>query len=259
MLRIAVLSDIHGNTIALDAVLADIEARGGADSFWVLGDFSAIGYDPVTPIQRVMALPKPCFVRGNTDRFLYNGQRPPPTREDVLKDPAKLEQFAEVAASFAWSQGALSALGRLGWLANLPLEQRLTLPDGTRLLGVHASPGRDDGAGINPVQSEADLRGILSGCQADLVLVGHTHVPLDVTVDGIRAVNLGSVSNPVGEDLRAKYVTIEADKTGYELRARQVAYDTEAVVAAIRASYHPTADFLIKWIRGQVKHKLTRR
>jgi putative phosphoesterase len=259
MVRIAALSDIHGNSIALEAVLADIAERGGADTYWVLGDFSAIGYDPVTPIERVAALPKARFVRGNTDRFLYTGTRPPPTREDVLDDPQKLEKFAEVAASFAWSQGAITAVDKLRWLAALPLEQRLTLPDGTRLLGVHAAPGQDDGAGINPVQSEADLRAILSGCQADLVLVGHTHVPLDVTVDGIRAVNLGSVSNPVTDDLRASYVMIHADDKGYELIPRHVAYDTEAVVAAIEKSCHPTAEFLVRTIRGQVRHEMTRR
>jgi predicted phosphodiesterase len=46
-MRIALLSDIHGNTLALDAVLADIETRGGVDSYWILGDFSSMGYDPV--------------------------------------------------------------------------------------------------------------------------------------------------------------------------------------------------------------------
>jgi hypothetical protein len=44
--RIAILADIHGNSIALDAALADIEAKGGVDAYWLLGDYAAIGFDP---------------------------------------------------------------------------------------------------------------------------------------------------------------------------------------------------------------------
>ncbi|MBO0795826.1 MAG: metallophosphoesterase family protein, partial [Ktedonobacteraceae bacterium] len=77
-MRIAILSDIHGNPIALEAVLADIRAQGGVDAYWVLGDFSALGYDPVTPLQRVADLPNARFVRGNTDRYAVTGDLPMP-------------------------------------------------------------------------------------------------------------------------------------------------------------------------------------
>ena len=52
-MRIALLSDIHGNPLALDAVLSDIAAQGGVDTYWVLGDFSSLGYDPVSVLERV--------------------------------------------------------------------------------------------------------------------------------------------------------------------------------------------------------------
>jgi predicted phosphodiesterase len=55
-MRVAVFSDIHGNTIALDAVLADITARGGADAYWVLGDLVAIGAQPVQTLERLAAV-----------------------------------------------------------------------------------------------------------------------------------------------------------------------------------------------------------
>ena len=50
-MRLAILSDIHGNPLALDAVLADIQSQGEVDAYWVLGDFAALGYDPVTPLE----------------------------------------------------------------------------------------------------------------------------------------------------------------------------------------------------------------
>ena len=63
MKRIALLADIHGNSLALDAVLAHIQAQGGVDDYWVLGDLCAIGYDPVGVLERLSALPNAIFIR----------------------------------------------------------------------------------------------------------------------------------------------------------------------------------------------------
>ena len=85
-MRIALLSDIHGNPLALDAVLADIEAQGGVDTYWLLGDFSSLGYDPVGVLERVTKLPNAFFLRGNHDRYTVTGERPgpEPNRRDCL-------------------------------------------------------------------------------------------------------------------------------------------------------------------------------
>ena len=124
---------------------------------FVLGDFAALGYDPVTPLEKVTALSHARFTRGNTDRYVVTGDLPVQP-EKALEDPALLPQVIEAARSFSWTRGYLSAAGWLDWLTNLPLEVRLTLPDGTRLLGVHASPGRDDGPGIQSKHSDGNWR-----------------------------------------------------------------------------------------------------
>ncbi len=72
-MRLAILSDIHGNPLALDAVLADIQSQGKVDAYWVLGDFAALGYDPVTPLEKITALSHASFTRGNTDRYVVTG------------------------------------------------------------------------------------------------------------------------------------------------------------------------------------------
>jgi diadenosine tetraphosphatase ApaH/serine/threonine PP2A family protein phosphatase len=136
-------------------------------------------------------------------------------------------------------------------LANVPLEVRLTLPGGTRLLGVHASPGRDDGPGIQSKQSDGKLEKRLAGCEADLVIVGHTHVPLDRQVGEIHVVNLGSVSNPVTQGLQATYVLLDANEHGYTIQLRRVDYDREAVIRAIEQSHHPAPSFLIGFMAGE--------
>lgn len=249
-MRLALLSDIHGNPLALDAVLGDIQNQGGVDAYWVLGDFSALGYDPVTPLEKITALPHIRFTRGNTDRYVVTEDLPLPP-ERALQDPALLPEVIEATRSFAWTRGYLSATGWLNWLTKLPLEVRLTLPDGTHLLGVHASPGRDDGPGLQPRHSDDRLAQRLTGCEADLVVVGHTHIPLDRHVGSIHVINLGSVSNPITPGLQATYALLEADTHGYRIQLRRVDYDREAVIKAIEHSGHPTPSFLAGYMRGE--------
>jgi putative phosphoesterase len=252
-MRIAIFSDIHGNSIALDAVLADIEAQGGVDGYWVLGDLVAIGHDPVTVLERLSALPQARFIRGNTDRFVVTGELPRPTLEEAKAKPDLLPTLLEVARSFAWTQGAVAMAGRLEWLAALPLELRLELPDGTRFLGVHAAPGNDDGWGIQPALSQSELRSLAAGCQADLICVGHTHWPMTAQVNGQQVVNVGSVSNPFPPDLRATYVLLQADTSGYAIQRRRVAFDRQAVIDAVQKVNHPGADYIIRFMHGQHK------
>jgi predicted phosphodiesterase len=250
-MRLALFSDVHGNPIALEAVLADVERQGGVDACWVLGDLAAIGHDPVATLERLTALPEVRFVQGNTDRYLVTGQRPFPGIADARADPDLLPRLVEVAHSFAWTQGYLTAAGWLDWLAALPPEQRLVLPDGTRLLGVHVAPGQDDGSGIHPVLTDEELGGLLADARAELVCVGHTHWPLDRTAAGVRVLNVGSVSNPAAADLRASYVVLEASEAGYQVEFRRVAYDIQAVLEAIERSRHPSGGFIRSHFLGQ--------
>jgi predicted phosphodiesterase len=250
-MRLALFSDIHGNSLALEAVLTDIQAKGGGDAYWVVGDLVALGPDPVGVLQRLVQLPNLTPVRGNTDHYTVAGTTPHPTLTTVQADPAHLPLFATINRSFGWTQGAITTAGWLPWLRALPLEQRLTLPDGTRLLAVHAAPGTDDGDGIHPALGEQQLRTLAQGAGADLIVVGHTHWSLDVTVDGVRFVNLGSVSNPLGSDRRASYWLLEADGVGYHLEQHRVDYDHQAVIEALQAQAHPSADYLILFQQGE--------
>ncbi len=244
-LRLAIFSDIHGNPAALDAVLRDIEHQGGVDACWIVGDFSALGYDPVTPLERIAALGNVVVVRGNTDRYTVSDALPHPTVDDARADPTLIPHLAHVARSFAWTRGYVTAHGWYDWLAALPLEQRLTLPDGTRLLAVHASPGRDDGPGMAPDTPDDEVRARFAGCDADLVVVGHIHVPQDRQLDGLHVVNVASVSNPTPPDRHAHYVLLEADAHGYRLESRHVAYDVRAVIDAVRRAHHPAEDYIL--------------
>jgi len=252
-MRLGILGDIHGNPLALDAVLADLDAWGGVDGYLLMGDYSGIGPDPVTPLERIAALPNAVCLRGNTDRFTANFEVDECELEKMAGEPVLIGQALRMARSFAWTQGYVSARGWIAWLRDLPLEHRLALPDGTRLLAVHASPGRDDGPGITPATSSADLAALIAGADADLIVVGHTHWPQDHRLGSVRVINPGSVSNPPAGDTRASYARLEATRAGYTLEFRRVAYNLDAAIAAARRSDHPARDYILAFLEGTMQ------
>jgi predicted phosphodiesterase len=248
--KTALLADIHGNSMALQNVLEDA-ASIGVGEYWFLGDYAAIGYDPVGVLQRITGLPNARFIHGNTDRYLVTGELPWLRLDEAMKDLAHARTHVQVARSFAWTTGAVGTTGWLSWLRDLPLDFRFTLPDGTRVLAVHAAPGTDDGMGINITTSDEELCELVKRVDTDLLLVGHTHLPFDRMAGRVRVINPGSVSNPFPPDLRACYAVLEADEGGYSVQRRRVDYDREAVIEAVRRVNHPALDYIERFMRGE--------
>jgi len=249
-LKIAILADIHGNSIALDQVLRDIKSIG-VDEYWLLGDFAAIGHDPVGVLERIVNLPRAHFSHGNTDRYLVSGELPWPQFPDLTKDPNLAQLHVHVARSFAWTTGAVGATNWLPWFRDLPIDLCFTLPDGSRVLAVHAAPGTDDGMGININTSDEELSRLVMDENADIVLVGHTHLPFDRMAGVVRVVNPGSISNPFPPDLRASYSILQVDKEGTKIYHRRVDYDREAVIRAAKVVNHPAADYIERFMKGE--------
>jgi predicted phosphodiesterase len=254
-MRAAVFSDVHGSLPALEAVL-DAAADADVDQLWVVGDLVAHGPHPAETVRRLSDLAETrdvVVVRGNTDRYVVNGEVSPLlTALDPAKYADKARMVADARASFDWTLQAVDWAGCLDWLAGLPMEARLTLPDGSLTLLVHASPGHDDGAGLHPEMTEYELRAAgVPDAGAALIFVGHTHVPMDRSHDGVRVVNVGSVSVPVTADPRAMWTLLSADEHGYHLEHRREEYDLEVVLSDLYRVGHPSAAWLEAKIRGR--------
>jgi predicted phosphodiesterase len=245
-MRLAVLSDVHGNSIALDAVLADIGRRGGVDTYLFLGDHVAIGPDPIGVLERIARLRRARCVRGNTDRYILTGDRPVHT-VGATTDDEKLRLRIELANSFSWTQGSITAAGWYDWIAALPFDLRLTLPDGTRVRAVHGTHRRDDENTLRPEASDAALTDLLAGVDAELVCAGHTHLALDRSLDRrLRLVNPGCVSNAIRSDGGlASYALVDAGADAYTVELLRVDYDHGAYEASLRQVHHPAAEYLI--------------
>jgi predicted phosphodiesterase len=248
--RLGVVADIHGNSVALEAVLADAE-RFGVDRWWALGDLVLFGPRPVEVLRMLAALPGIAYVSGNTDRYVLTGEQPAPheTPADAVGELDLVERYAAMAGAIGWTRGALVQAGSLSVLSDLPAEQRLRLPDGSLLLGIHGSPGRDDGPGIDSRVAADELGQLLGDCGAGTVVGGHTHDPTDRVVAGVRALNPGSVGIP-RHCAHAAWMLIDADADGLRTRRREVPFDVGAVVGDLHARGYPNATFMESVLTG---------
>jgi predicted phosphodiesterase len=264
-MRYGVIADVHGNEVALRAVLEDA-AGCGVDRWWVLGDLVLFGPRPAETLELLLSLPGVEMLRGNTDRYVLTGQQPAPhaTAADAAASVDLVERYGLVAAGIGWTRGVLCQAGLLDPLMTLPTELRLNLPDGTRVLGVHASPGADDGPGIEPGTTDDQLGGLLAGCAADIVIGGHTHRATDRTIAGIRTLNPGSTGIPERPG-QAGWLLLDLDldsdperpgapgrdRADVGVEHRMVRFDVDAVVRDLDARLHPNAEFLAAILTGQ--------
>jgi predicted phosphodiesterase len=223
-IRVAALYDIHGNLPALEAVLDEVRAAG-VDAIVVGGDVVP-GPLPRETVACLAALALPVhYLRGNGERVVCAERR----GEDVS---------AEVPAAFhetiRWSAAQLSDAdaARLdAWPATLRLQVRGLGP----VLFCHATP-RNDVEIFTRLTAEERLFPVFAGVDAAVVVCGHTHMPFDRQVRGIRVVNAGSVGMPFGEP-GADWLLL-----GPDLSPRHTAYDLEAAAGRIRQSGYPQAE-----------------
>jgi len=220
-MRIALISDVHANLHALEAVCADAQVRG-CTAMWDLGDRTGYGAFPDEVVQR-LGTDRSAGVIGNYDVKVLSfcpgsiGRARP-------KNPTKL--FA-----FRWAYHQLSSQGRR-ILARLGRQQCLELA-GRRVLMTHAGPGRPDHV-VTPDTPDEALAELAAEVDADILLSGHSHRQVDRTVNGVRFINPGAVGRPEGGDPRACYAVLTADGDALDLEFVRLEYDWTAAAEAIR-------------------------
>ena len=247
MKRLAVLSDVHGNLPALDAVLSDAEAQEPIDAYWVLGDLAAFCPWPSESIARLRALTNVSFVQGNTDRYLVTGRRPWVPIRSEAEWSGVVDRLAQRDASFRWTVERLSH-DDFEFLRDMPLRIEANLPGCGRTIAVHAN-AIDDETFLDPDATDEEMRPFFAALDAALILYGHTHRPLDRVIDGWRLVNPGSIGLPFDGDPRPSYALLEHGEDECRVLHRRVDYDVEETVAGMERLGHPEAERIVKRLR----------
>jgi predicted phosphodiesterase len=224
-MRLALLSDIHGNLLALEDVLADMEAHGPFDAIGIAGDLCEWGPQPRAVLERVRALDCP-VVQGNTDRNVT-------LTAEALRALGKTENAIE---GLAWTRAQIGADG-VSYLAGLPFAWTFAGPQGQDVLMVHANP-RDQDTHLPPDAPAEEVAAFLDGTTSAVVAFGHLHIPYVRHVAGRLLVDVASVGFPRDGDTRAAYATLAWDN-GWRASIRRVPYDLERAAAAFRASGMP--------------------
>lgn len=202
MRRIALFSDVHGNSAALDAVLDDIASCGVAEVY-CLGDLVGYGPDPAGVIERVRALGIPT-IQGNYDDGVGN------RRGECGCYYATEQARADGAASYAYADAAVGDADH-EWLAALPAQIRFE-HEGARVVLAHGSP-RKINEYLLPDRTDAQLARLADEAAADVVCVGHIHLHYHramTAADGrpVHYVSTGSAGKPKDGDPRAGWVEL---------------------------------------------------
>ncbi len=229
-MKVAIVSDIHGNRRAFEAVLADLR-QVAPDIVVHGGDLAAGGAHPAEIIDHVRSLgwPGAC---GNTDEMLWA----PARLADYAAAEPKLAPILDRVAETIPPTRAMIGDERLRWLESLPplySQERISL--------VHASPN-DLWRAPMPNATEEELQRTYASLAAQIVVYGHIHCPYIRRLQGMTVTNTGSVSQSYDGDRRASYLVID----GESIAIRRVEYDVESEARDLLRSGLPHADWLYR-------------
>ncbi len=241
-MKIAIISDIHGNIDALESVLSDIKDENCSKIF-CLGDIAMAGPAPSVTISRIHALIQSKdfhIIQGNTDKMLsvfsfdtYNA----------------ILNANSVMGNAYMADSELLADEEKVFLKNLP-EQEKTELFGIKILLVHGSP-RKNNENIYPNLPIQEVEEMIKGTDADIIFCGHTHMPCGYqTNTNQTVVNVGSVGRPFSETPDSCYVIMDIDEKNstYTIKHKFVKYDVLSASKKIEQRGFEGADKLAKML-----------
>ena len=227
-MRIAVVSDIHGNLTALEAVIADLR-RHSPDVVLQGGDLPYGGCNPVEVMDRVAELGWAGIV-GNTDEVLWSDAG----LEKMKATVPALGPLMKIIEDCAASTRAMIGESRMNSLRKLPMQIRHE-----HVAVVHASPGDLWKAPLHDAEDQS-FEKVYGPLGARIVVYGHIHRPFVRKLGGFTVCNTGSVGMPYDGDPRPSYLLIEGDS----IVIQRVEYDVEKEAARLLASDYPHKQWL---------------
>jgi predicted phosphodiesterase len=239
-MRIAVLSDIHGNLPALEAVTSDL-GRLNPDLVFVAGDFQNRGPNPreVTTFVHESGW---TILRGNHEDYVIRQ-----CQDSQLDDPADYYHWLPARWTADLTRDSVE------WVKGLPIATTLSGPDELTIVVAHGSPRSND-EGFFPATPESKAAEMIGQNPPALLCVGHSHLPLVRRIKGTLLVNVGSVGFPFDGDHRASYAIIDWGNDHWEVDIRRVEYSVSRVVKEFdRVNFYDGAGPLSYLIRRELE------
>ena len=246
-MKIAIISDIHGNMQALEAVLADIEKEKG-DKIFCLGDLAMAGPEPIKAIEKIKSLydeNKLELIQGNTDEMIGN------YNEELRQ---KVKNAAPIMGNALENDVKIIPDNLKNFLKNLPAQKELEI-EGLKVLLVHGSPRKND-ENIIPDLPIEKVEEMVAGKDADIIFCGHTHIPCGYqTRNKQTIVNEGSVGRPFTPEPKACYVVAEFNNKNSEIQHKFIDYDRQKASEILAKRDFEGADKLAQHlIRPESRH-----
>lgn len=199
-MKIAVISDIHGNMEALESVMADIENKG-CEKLFVLGDYAMAGPEPKAAVEYFMQKEKDenvVMIQGNTDAMITN------YNFDLYDS---LKEKAPIMAEALKDDEKVLGKQQKKFLSNLPVQKDVTF-EGVSFLLVHGSP-RKNNEDILPATPIEEVEKMIENVDAQVILCGHTHIPCGFQTKSKKTViNAGSIGRPFTPEPKSCYLVI---------------------------------------------------
>ena len=246
-MKIAIISDIHGNMHAVEKVLADIETEK-CDTIFCLGDIAMAGPQPFETTQLIKKMSEDCkitVIQGNTDNYIGNYDEP-------LGD--KIKAAFPVMGNAIEHDVKIMSVVLKEFLKNLPKNAEITI-ENKKILLVHGSPRKND-ENIPPDVPLEKVEEMIKDTDADLILCGHTHVPCGYQTNTKQTVvNVGSVGRPFTEKPQACYAIVEFGDDNFNIMHKFVSYDNEKASNILANREFEGADKLAQiLIKPEVRH-----
>lgn len=244
-MKIAVLSDIHGNFQALESVMEDVKANN-CEQVFCLGDLAMAGPQPRMVIDYVRKQNNWTVIQGNTDKMIADFS------PEILQN---VKNNFPVMANALADDVIFIEEDKKDYLRNLPAQKELTL-EGVKLLLVHGSPRRNN-EDILPDMPLKIIEEMLEGTNADLIFCGHTHVPAGYQTNKKQTVvNVGSAGRPMTEEPKACYVIADFQDGGFSIEHRFIDYDRQTAADIMSARNFDGADKLAQMILHPVSRHI---
>lgn len=244
-MKVAVLSDIHGNFQALESVMEDVKANN-CEQVFCLGDLAMAGPQPRMVIDYVRKQNNWTVIQGNTDKMISDFS------PEILQN---VKNNFPVMANALADDVIFIEEDKKDYLRNLPAQKELTL-EGVKVLLVHGSPRRNN-EDILPDMPLKVIEEMFEGTDADLIFCGHTHVPAGYQTNKKQTVvNVGSVGRPMTDEPKACYVIADFQDGGFSIEHRFIDYDRQTAADIMSARNFDGADKLAQMILHPVSRHI---